>query len=151
MIRAFSSSTTTEPRFRPSGSRPSSTMKLVGDQVAPAGTEDDSQDLDPPWVPAAPLKHVHDHKRPSHHVCSFAFISWTPHRDELLSCVPGWALSCFCKGQQASFGGESDQRDPVSVHRALHAAHPQQLLLVHQRVNLWGRRRNSLPFCYSFA
>lgn len=46
MIKPFSSSTTTEPRFRPSGSSPSSTMKLVGDQVAPAGTEEEGQDLD---------------------------------------------------------------------------------------------------------
>lgn len=76
MIRAFSSSTTTEPRFRPSGSWPSSTMKLVGDQVAPAGTEEDSQDLVPTPSPCCTSKNTFMiTKRPSHRVCSFAFIS----------------------------------------------------------------------------
>lgn len=70
-----------------------------------------------------------------------AFICGPPHCDELLSVVPRWHLSCFCEGQQASFGGEGDQRDPVSIHLTLDTAHPQQLLLIHQWVNLLGRKQ----------
>lgn len=83
----------------------------------------------------------------AHH--SLAFICGPPHRDELLSLVPEWPLSCFCEGQQASVGGEGNQRDPVSVHLTLDTAHPQQLLLVHQRVDLLGRRQN-LQIIYVF-
>lgn len=38
-----SSSTTTEPKFRPSGWVPSSRIKEVGDQVAPGGMEEEQE------------------------------------------------------------------------------------------------------------
>lgn len=68
-----------------------------------------------------------------------AFICGPPQCNELFSHIAGRHLSGLCEGQQASFGGEGDQRDPVSVHLTLDSAHPQQLLLINQWVNLNGR------------
>lgn len=56
MILPISSSTTTEPKLRPSGSSPSSTMKLVGDHVAPAGTDEEGQTT---RIQTVPRKYIH--------------------------------------------------------------------------------------------
>lgn len=68
-----------------------------------------------------------------------AFVCGPPQRDELRSHIAGGRLPAFCESQQASLGGEGEQRDPVGVYLPLGSTHPQQLLLVQQRVDL-GRR-----------
>lgn len=65
-----------------------------------------------------------------------AFVCGPPHCEELCSHVAGRCLPALSESQQASPGGESEQRDPVGVHLPLGSAHPQQLLLIQERVNL---------------
>lgn len=65
-----------------------------------------------------------------------AFVCRSPHCDELRSHIAGCGFSGLSESQQASLRSEGEQRDPVGVHVPLGSAHPQQLLLIHQGVDL---------------
>lgn len=69
-------------------------------------------------------------------VVVLAFVRRPPHCDELCSQVTWRRLPGLWESQQASLLGEGEQGDPVGVHRPLDSAHPQQLLLIEQRVGL---------------
>lgn len=67
------------------------------------------------------------------------FVSGPPHCNELCSHIIGWWFSGLSESQQASLWGKGEQRDPVGIYLPLGPTHPQQLLLIHQRVDLIRR------------